>query len=59
MMRTTATRPELRIGGYRLSAIVPHWDSLKHSSRPNGDWELSFRIAADAHWRTPRSPSGP
>ncbi|MBM7518267.1 hypothetical protein [Nocardioides nitrophenolicus] len=53
MMRTTATRPELRIGGYRLSAIVPHWDSLKHSSRPNGDWELSFRIAADAHWRHP------
>lgn len=53
MMRTTATRPELRIGGYRLSAIAPHWDSLKHSSRPNGDWELTFRIAADARWRHP------
>lgn len=53
MMRTTATRPELRVGGQRLSAIVPHWDSLEHSSRPNGDWLLTFRIAAPAHWRHP------
>ncbi|KAB2807979.1 hypothetical protein F9L07_25250 [Pimelobacter simplex] len=45
-------RPELRVGGYRLSGIV-RWDSLKHSGDLNGDVDLSARIIFKNDWRHP------
>lgn len=54
MSRRTATRPEVRVGGFWLSSIVPQgWGELKHSTRTNGGWQASWAIPNTKTWRHP------
>lgn len=54
MSRRTATRPEVRVGGFWLSSIVPQgWGELKHSTRLNGSWQASWAIPNTRTWRHP------
>lgn len=54
MSRRTVTRPEVRVGGFWLSSIVPQgWGGLRHSTRPNGSWQASWTIPNSRTWRHP------
>jgi hypothetical protein len=54
MSRRTATRPEVRVGGFWLSSIVPQgWGELKHSTRLTGSWQASWAIPNTKTWRHP------
>lgn len=54
MSRRTVTRPEIRVGGFWLSSIVPQgWGELRHSTRPNGAWQVSWTIPNARTWRHP------
>ena len=54
MSRRTVTRPEVRVGGFWLSTIVPQgWGGLHHQTRRNGAWEASWTIPATRTWRHP------
>lgn len=60
MTRRTATRPEVRLtvngAAFWLSSIVPReggWGGLKHSTRTNGSWQVSWTIPTVRDWRHP------
>lgn len=54
MSRRTATRPEVRVGGFWLSSIAPQgWGQLEHSTRTNGSWQASWTIPIVRTWRHP------
>lgn len=54
MSRRTVTRPEIRVGGFWLSSIVPQgWGQLKHATRKNGAWQVSWTIPGVRTWRHP------
>ncbi|WP_418061796.1 hypothetical protein [Pimelobacter simplex] len=54
MSRGTVTRPEVRVGRFWLSSIVPQgWGELKHSTRTNGSWQASWTIPSTRSWRHP------
>lgn len=54
MSRRTVTRPEIRVGGFWLSSIAPDgWGELKHATRKNGAWEVSWTIPNTRTWRHP------
>lgn len=54
MSRRTATRPEVWVGGFKLSGIAPRgWGELRHSTRVNGAWEASWSIPFAGNWRHP------
>lgn len=57
MTRRADTRPDILLGGrFWLSEIVPEesgWGSLKHSTRLNGSWQLSWSIPIVRDWRHP------
>lgn len=54
MSRHTDSRPEVRVGGFRLSTIVPQgWGQLRHSTRVSGAWEASWTIPNVRTWRHP------
>ena len=54
MSRRTVTRPEVRVGGFWLSSIVPQgWGELRHGTRVNGAWEASWTIPNTRTWRHP------
>ena len=41
MSRRTVTRPEIRVGGFWLSSIVPQgWGRLRHATRRCTSWAL-------------------
>lgn len=57
MTRRTVTRPEVRVGGFWLSSIVPQgWGGLGHGTRLNGGWQASWTIPPSPltrQWRHP------
>lgn len=54
MSRRSTTRPEIRVGGFRLSSIAPQgWAELRHTTRPTGVWEVSWSIPKTWRWRHP------
>ncbi|MCR1785294.1 hypothetical protein KVF89_22330 [Nocardioides carbamazepini] len=58
MTRRTVTRPEVRVGGFWLSTIVPQgWGALEHKTRTNGSWEASWVIPPNPFVRNWRHPA--
>lgn len=54
MSRRTVTRPEIRVGGFWLSSITPQgWGQLRHATRKNGAWQVSWTIPNTRTWRHP------
>lgn len=54
MSRRSITRPEVRVGGFWLSSIVPQgWGQLRHATRVNGGWQVSWSIPNTRTWRHP------
>ena len=54
MSRHTVTRPEIRVGGFWLSTIAPQgWGQLRHATRKNGAWQVSWTIPNARTWRHP------
>lgn len=54
MSRRSVTRPEVRVGGFWLSSIAPQgWGQLKHATRKNGAWQVSWTIPDTRTWRHP------
>lgn len=54
MSRRTTTRPEIRVGGFWLSSIAPQgWGRLRHATRKNGAWQVSWTIPDTRTWRHP------
>jgi hypothetical protein len=54
--RQPITRPEVRVGGWWMSGIVP-WGDLKTSTRLVGDWQASWSIIRPPTKQTLRHPA--
>ncbi len=59
MTRRTATRPDVRVGGFWLSTIAPAgWGELVHSTRVRGSLEVSWQMPLERNWRHPALTAG-